>query len=159
MLNHIVIQGRMVRDPELSVVGSGLSLVKFTVAVDRDRSEQDGTKKTDFIDCIAWRKTAEFISKYFTKGRMITLAGRLTIDSYTDKEGNKRKKAEVIVDNAYFADSKKDSESTGVSTGGFPAPADSGYTPTAQQNQTGFDYPYPQKEFPLIDGDDSQLPF
>ena len=159
MLNHIIIQGRMVRDPELSVVGSGLSLVKFTVAVDRDRSEQDGTKKTDFIDCVAWRKTAEFISKYFAKGRMITLGGRLTIDSYTDKEGNKRKKAEVIVDNAYFADSKKDAESTG--TGSFQAPADSGYTPPAQAKQPGFDYPYPQKQgdFELLEGDDNQLPF
>ena len=159
MFNNITIMGRMVRDPELSIVGNGISMVKFTVACDRDRSEQDVTKKTDFIDCIAWRKTAEFVSKYFTKGRLILLSGRLTIDSYTDKEGNKRKKAEVIVDNAYFADSKKDAESAGVSTGGFPAPADSGYTPPAQQSQTGFDYPYPQKEFPLIDGDDSQLPF
>ena len=159
MFNNITIMGRMVRDPELSIVCSGISMVKFTVACDRDRSEQDGTKKTDFIDCIAWRKTAEFISKYFTKGRLILLSGRLTIDSYTDKEGNKRKKAEVIVDNAYFADSKKDAESAGVSTGGFPATVESGYTPSAQQSQTGFDYPYPQKEFPLIDGDDSQLLF
>lgn len=159
MFNSITVMGRLVRDPELSIVGSGISMVKFTVACDRDRSEQDGTKKTDFIDCIAWRKTAEFISKYFTKGRLILVSGRLTIDSYTDKEGNKRKKAEVIVDNAYFGDSKKDAESTGVSTGGFQAPADSGYTPPAQQNQTGFDYPYPQKEFALIEGDDSQLPF
>ena len=159
MFNNITIMGRMVRDPELSIVGNGISMVKFTVACDRDRSEQDGTKKTDFIDCIAWRKTAEFISKYFTKGRLILLSGRLTIDSYTDKEGNKRKKAEVIVDNAYFADSKKDAESAGVSAGGFHTPADSGYTPSAQQSQTGFDYPYPQKEFQLIEGDDSQLPF
>lgn len=159
MLNHIVIHGRIVRDIELSVVGSGISLVKFTVAVDRDRNEQDGTKKADFIDCVAWRKTAEFISKYFTKGRPIIVDGRLSVDSYTDKQGNKRKKSEILVENAYFADSKKDAENAG--TGGVAVSADSGYTPPMQQTQSNFDYPYPQKQddFGLLDGDDSQLPF
>lgn len=107
MLNHITLQGRLCRDVELRKTGSGVSVASFTIAVDRDFAK-DGEKKTDFIDCVAWRQTGEFISKYFTKGRMIVVDGHLEIREWTDKEGNKRRNAEVIVDHAYFADSKKD---------------------------------------------------
>ena len=107
MLNHITIMGRLTRDPELRRTGSGVSVASFTIAVDRDFAK-DGEKKTDFIDCVAWRQTGEFISKYFTKGRMIVVDGRLEMRDWTDKEGNKRRNAEVIVDHAYFGDSKRD---------------------------------------------------
>ncbi len=118
MLNHITIMGRLVRDPELRRTGSGIAVASFTVAVDRDFGGRDGgEKETDFIDCVAWRQTGEFVSKYFTKGRMIVVSGRLQIRSWTDKDGNKRRSAEVVADNCYFGDSKRDSDS-GNSYGG-----------------------------------------
>lgn len=110
MLNQIVVMGRLVRDPELRRTGSGIAVASFTVAVDRDFGGGDnGEKETDFIDCVAWRQTGEFVSKYFTKGRMIVVSGRLQIRTWNDKEGDKRRTAEVVVDNAYFGDSKRDS--------------------------------------------------
>ena len=117
MLNHIVIMGRLVRDPELRRTGSGIAVASFTVAVERDFSGKDsgGQKETDFIDCVAWRQAGEFVSKYFTKGRMIVVSGRLQIRSWTDKDGNKRKSAEIVADNSYFGDSKKDAEGGGNS--------------------------------------------
>lgn len=109
MLNHIVIMGRLTRDPELRRTNSGTPVASFTVAVDRDYSGKDGgEKETDFIDCVAWRNTGEFVSKYFTKGRMIVLSGRLQLRDWTDKEGNKRRSAEIVADSCYFGDSKKD---------------------------------------------------
>ena len=118
MLNHITIMGRLVRDPELRRTGSGVAVASFTVAVDRDFGGRDGgEKETDFIDCVAWRQTGEFVSKYFTKGRMIVVSGRLQIRSWTDKDGNKRRTAEVVADNCYFGDSKRDGDS-GSSYGG-----------------------------------------
>lgn len=108
MLNKIVIMGRMTKDPELRRTGSGTAVTSFTLAVDRDFKAQDGSRETDFIDCVAWRSTAEFASKYFAKGRMAAVEGRLQMRDWTDKEGNKRRNAEVIVDNLYFGDSKKD---------------------------------------------------
>lgn len=112
MLNHIVIMGRMVRDPELRSTQSGTSVCSFTLACDRDfKSKDGGEKETDFIDCVAWRSTAEFVSKYFTKGRMIALDGRLQAQNWTDRDGNKRVSTEIVAENAYFADSKRD-EST-----------------------------------------------
>lgn len=107
MLNHIVLMGRLTRDPELRHTGNGVAVASFTIAVDRDFG-QDGQKETDFVDIVAWRNTAEFVSRNFTKGRMIVVSGRLQIRSWTDKEGNKRKNAEVVADNVYFGDSKKD---------------------------------------------------
>ena len=99
MLNHITIMGRLTRDPELRRTGSGIAVASFTVAVDRDFGGRDGgEKETDFIDCVAWRQTGEFVSKYFTKGSMIVVSGRLQIRSWTDKDGNKRRTAEVTVD-------------------------------------------------------------
>jgi single-strand DNA-binding protein len=99
--------GRLTRDPELKHTQSGTAVVSFTLAVDRDFKSADGTKETDFIDCVAWRNTAEFISKYFSKGKMAVVSGRLQIRDWTDKEGGKRRSAEVVVDNIYFGDSKK----------------------------------------------------
>jgi single-strand DNA-binding protein len=109
MLNHITIMGRLVRDPELRRTGSGLAVASFTVAVDRDwPNKETGEKETDFIDCVAWRQTGKFVSKYFTKGSMIVVSGRLQIRNWTDKEGNKRKTAEIVAENVYFGESKKD---------------------------------------------------
>lgn len=135
MLNHIVIMGRLTRDPELRRTGSGVAVASFTLAVDRDFSNKEsGEKETDFIDCVAWRQTGEFVSKYFTKGRMAIVSGKLQIRSWTDKDGSKRRSAEVIAENVYFGDSKKsDSESS--------------YPTTPAQN------------FPTIDDPDVKLPF
>jgi single-strand DNA-binding protein len=105
MLNHITIMGRICNDIELRKTGSGVSVASFTVAVDRD-FKSGGEKETDFIECVAWRQTGEFIQKHFAKGRMIVVSGRLQIRPWNDKEGNKRKTAEIVVDNAYFGDSK-----------------------------------------------------
>lgn len=109
MLNHITVMGRLTRDPELRRTNSGIAVASFTVAVDRDYSK-DGDKQTDFIDCVAWRQTGEFISKYFAKGRMIVATGRLELRDWTDKDGNKRRNAEINVASAYFGDSKKESD-------------------------------------------------
>ena len=106
MLNHITIMGRLTRDPELRRTGNGVAVTSFTVAVDRDIKSSDGETDTDFIDCVAWRQTGEFVGKYFTKGRMAVVEGRLQIREWQDKEGNKRRSAEVIADNVYFGDSK-----------------------------------------------------
>ena len=132
MLNHIVIMGRMTNDPELRRTGNGTAVVSFTLAVERDYSKEE--KVTDFIDCVAWKNTAEFVSKYFSKGRMAVVSGSLQIRGWTDKDGNKRRTAEVIADNIYFGDSKKDSDNSGN---------DNGYT----------------GEFAVLDDTDAQLPF
>ena len=147
MLNHIVVMGRLTRDPELRRTGSGVAVASFTVAVDRDFSSKDGDEKeTDFIDCVAWRQTGEFVSKYFTKGRMAVVSGRLQIRSWTDKEGNKRRTAEIVADNVYFGDSKKEGSDTSSSYTGFvPNNMVPGNTPT--------------QDFAVLDDDDAQLPF
>ena len=131
MLNHITIMGRLTRDPEMRSTQSGVSVASFTLAVDRDFGGKDsGEKQTDFIDCTAWRHTAEFVSKYFSKGRMAVVSGRLQIDNYTDNDGNKRKAAKVIADNIYFGDSKKDG-ATGSQNDEAASftPAPSGFVP------------------------------
>ena len=156
MLNHITIMGRLTRDPALRRTGSGIAVASFTVAVDRDFSGKDGgEKETDFIDCVAWRQTGEFVSKYFTKGRMIVVSGRLQIRNWNDKDGNKRRSAEVVADNCYFGDSKKEgSENSGSTQGGY-----GGYTGRSS-GTTG--YPasdYGANNFEVIDEDDAQLPF
>jgi len=108
MLNQVVLMGRLTRDPELRRTQSGVAVASFTLAVDRDFSSRDGGEKaTDFIDCVAWRSTAEFVSKYFIKGQMAAVNGRLQIRDWTDRDGNKRRSAEVVIDNVYFAESKK----------------------------------------------------
>lgn len=102
MLNKIILMGRLTRDPELRRTGSGTAVTSFALAVDRDFKGQGGEKETDFIDVVAWRSTAEFVSKYFTKGRMAVVEGRLQIRDWKDKEGNNRRSAEVMADNVYF---------------------------------------------------------
>lgn len=111
MLNKIFIMGRLTRDPELRRTQNGTAVTSFTMAVDRDFKNADGTKDTDFIDVVAWRNTAEFVSKYFGKGRMAVVEGRLQLRDWTDKDGNKRRNAEVLADNIYFGDAKKDADS------------------------------------------------
>lgn len=106
MLNRIIIMGRMVRDPELRTTQSGTSVTSFTLAVNRDFKGQNGEEETDFIDVVAWRQTAEFVCKYFAKGRMAIAEGRLQIREWKDKDGNNRRTAEVVADNVYFGDSK-----------------------------------------------------
>lgn len=147
MLNHIVIMGRLTRDPELRRTGSGTAVASFALAVDRDFSSKDGgEKETDFIDVVAWRQTGEFVSKYFSKGRMAVVSGRLQIRVWTDKEGNKRRSAEVVADQVYFGDSKKE-ESSGSNYGGYNAPAYPELPTT------------PASDFAMIDDDDATLPF
>ena len=108
-LNRIVIMGRLTRDPELRRTQSGTAVASFTLAVDRDfKSKDSGEKQADFIDCVAWRSTGEFVSKYFTKGRQAVVEGRLQLRDWTDKDGNKRRSAEVVAESVYFADSKHD---------------------------------------------------
>jgi len=155
MLNHITIMGRLVRDPELRRTGSGVAVASFCVAVDRDFAPKDGSeRKADFINCVAWRQTGEFISKYFTKGRMIVVDGRLEMRDWTDRDGNKRTTAEVIVDNAYFGDSKRDGDSGSSYSGNtYAAPAAPSYG--------GYSAPAaaPASDFAMLSDDDAQLPF
>ena len=163
MLNHITIMGRLTRDPELRRTGSGIAVASFTVAVDRDFGGRDGgEKETDFIDCVAWRQTGEFVSKYFTKGRMIVVSGRLQIRSWTDKDGNKRRTAEVVADNCYFGDSKRDDQ--GSSYGGNTYGGNSygnAYSAPAGNNYGGYSAPAsaPASDFAMLDDGDAQLPF
>lgn len=116
MLNHIVIMGRLTRDPELRATANGTSVASFTLAVDRDYGKGED-KQTDFIDCVAWRSTAEFVSKYFSKGRMAIVSGRLQIRPWEDQNGNKRRSTEIVADSVYFGDSKKDDSSTPAAYG------------------------------------------
>ena len=113
MLNKIFIMGRLTRDPELRRTQNGTAVAGFALAVDRDYKNADGTKETDFIEVVVWRSSAEFVSKYFAKGRMAVVEGRLQIRDWQDKDGNKRRNAEVVADNVYFGDSKKEGDSSG----------------------------------------------
>ncbi len=120
MLNHIVVMGRLTRDPELRTTQSGVNVASFTVAVDRDFGGRDGAERqTDFFDCAAWRQTGEFVSKYFQKGRMIVVSGRMQSRKYQDREGNNRTAWEIQVDNVYFGDSKRDSDNAGYSQSSY----------------------------------------
>ena len=167
MLNHITIMGRLTRDPELRRTGSGIAVASFTLAVDRDFSPKDGgERETDFIDYVAWRQTGEFVSKYFTKGRMAVVSGRLQIRNWNDKDGNKRRSAEVVADNVYFGDSKRDDQGGSSSYGGnayggnsygggygAPAPAAGGFGGYAAPSAPS------ASDFAMLDDDDAQLPF
>ena len=156
MLNHIVVMGRLVRDPELRRTGSGVAVTSFRIAVDRDFVPKDGgERKADFIDCVAWRNTGEFVSKYFTKGRMIIVDGRLEMRDWTDKEGNKRTSAEIVATTVYFGDSKRDdaSNSGNYSNSYSAAPSGNyggGYSAPASA---------PASDFAMLEDDDAQLPF
>ena len=112
MLNKIILMGRLTRDPELRRTRSGTAVTSFSLAVDRDYKPQDGERETDFIDIVAWRGTGEFVSKYFSKGRMAVVEGRLQVRDWTDKDGNKRRSTEVVADNVYFCDSKRSESDT-----------------------------------------------
>ena len=149
MLNKIIIMGRLTRDPELRRTQSGTAVTSFSLAVDRDFKGQNGEKETDFIDVVAWRNTAEFVSSYFTKGRMAVVEGRLQVREYTDRDGNKRRTAEVIADNVYFGDSKKE----GGGGASYGAPAGNSYAaPTGG-------YSHSHSEFAEIGEEDGDLPF
>ena len=161
MLNKIIIMGRLTRDPELRRTGSGTAVTSFSLAVDRDFKSQSGEKETDFIDVVAWRSTAEFVSKYFTKGRMAVVEGRLQLRDWTDRDGNKRRTAEVIADNVYFGDSKRDAEAGGyvAPSGGFGAPA-GGYAPPPAAPSGGYSAPMGGgDQFAELSDDDGELPF
>ena len=165
MLNHITIMGRLTRDPELRRTGSGIAVASFTVAVDRDFGGRDGgERETDFIDCVAWRQTGEFVSKYFTKGSMIVVSGRLQIRNWNDKDGNKRRSAEVVADNVYFGESKRSNEggsyTNGNSYGGNSYGGNS-YAAPAAPSYGGYAAPAgnPASDFAMLDDDDAQLPF
>ena len=158
MLNKIFIMGRLTRDPELRRTQSGTPVASFSLAVDRDfKDKSTGERATDFIDVVAWRQTAEFVSRYFSKGRMAVVEGRLQIRDWTDKEGGKRRSAEVIADQIYFGDSKRDGDgySAGYHQGGGysapAAPADpfGGYAPS----------PADGDQFAELSTDDGNLPF
>lgn len=110
MLNNVIIMGRLTRDPELRRTQGGTAVTSFTMAVDRDFKAQSGEKETDFIDVVAWRNTGEFAAKYLAKGRMAAVEGRIQVRDWQDKDGNRRKSVEVVADNVYFADSKRDSK-------------------------------------------------
>lgn len=141
MLNRITIQGRLVRDPELRRTGSGIAVTSFTVAVDRDFARDGGEKETDFIDCVAWRSTGEFVSKYFTKGSMVVVSGRLQIRSWTDNDENKRRSAQIVADNVYFCGSKRESNGSEAGSGV--------YMPTG----------YVASDYALMTNEDGQLPY
>ena len=163
MLNKIFLMGRLARDPELRRTQSGTPVVSFRLAVDRDfKDKATGERSTDWIDVVAWRQTAEFVSRYFTKGRMAVVEGRLQMRDWTDKEGNKRTSAEVVAANVYFGDSKRDGDGGGYSSGygqGGYAPAGGGYgaAPSAPSGFGGSDRETDQ--FAELSDDDGDLPF
>ena len=149
MLNHITLMGRLTRDPELRRTGSGVAVASFTLAVDRDfGNKETGEKETDFIDIVTWRNTAEFVSRYFSKGRMAVVSGRLQIRNWTDKEGGKRRSAEVVADNVYFGDSKREGDAGGSFA---PFAPDSAPMPAPAEGKAS--------DFEMLEEDDSNLPF
>ena len=154
MLNHIVLMGRLTRDPELRYTQSQLPVVSFSLAVDRDFGGRDGgERQTDFIDIVAWRSTAEFVSKYFTKGSMAVVSGRLQIRDWTDREGNKRRSAEVVADNVYFGESKRSrEENSGAARGGSDSYANRG-------SYQSFDNAPGASAFSELSDTDGELPF
>lgn len=130
MLNKVIVMGRLTRDPEVKKVNGDISVCSFSVACDRDIvSKGSNERETDFFDVTAWRSTADFVGKYFAKGRMIVVVGRLQKRNYTDKDGNKRSAVDIVAENVYFGDSKKDTDNSNGSTAPAPsynAPSNSG---------------------------------
>ena len=160
MLNRIVLMGRLTRDPELRRTQSGTAVVSFSIACDRDYAAQGSERETDFIDIVAWRGTAEFVDKYFSKGRMIVVGGRLQIRNWQDKEGNKRRSAEVVADNVYFGDSKRDSADGGFNQSQGYAQS---FNQIPQQQQPAYQAPQnvsaASSDFSMLSDDDPELPF
>ncbi|HIZ93953.1 single-stranded DNA-binding protein [Flavonifractor porci] len=160
MLNRIILMGRLTRDPELRHTQTGTAVASFSLAVDRDfKDKTTGEKATDFIDIVAWRQTAEFVSRFLTKGRMAVVEGRLQLRDWTDRDGNKRRTAEVVADNVYFGDSKRDAEGGGYSapSGGYGTPG--GYAPPAAPVGGGYSAPAGGDQFAELTEDDGELPF
>ena len=152
MLNHITIMGRLTRDPELRYTQSQTPVASFTLAVDRDFGSRDGgEKQTDFIDCVAWRSTAEFVSKYFTKGSMAVVSGRLQIRDWTDRDGGKRRSAEVVVDNMYFGESRRRDGDSGDSRS-------SSYSSYGNSGSAGRSSAPAASDFAELDDGDGELP-
>lgn len=157
MLNHITIMGRLTRDPELRYTQSQTPVASFTLAVDRDYGGRDGgEKQTDFIDCVAWRQTAEFVSKYFQKGSMAVVSGRLQIRDWTDREGGKRRSAEVVVDNIYFGESRRRDSGEGGSYGGNYGSSGESRSYSAPSSSSSSSNASP---FAELDDGDGELPF
>ena len=160
MLNKIFLQGRLVADPEMRHTPSGVAVTSFRLAVDRDfKDKETGEKKADFINIVAWRATAEFVSRYFTKGRMAVVEGRLQMRDYTDRDGNRRIAAEVVADNVYFGDSKRDGDGGGYGSygGGYSAPA---HAPGAPVPPPAYTAPMGGgSQFGGLDDDDGTRPF
>ena len=146
MLNKIIVMGRLTRDPELRRTQSGTAVTSFSLACDRDFKSQSGEKETDFIDVTCWRSTAEFVGKYFTKGRMAVVEGRLQIRDWTDRDGGKRRSAEIVAENVYFGDSKHDVNAT--------TPEQAGKNFDSLQNRMN-----EQNGFAEIGDDDGELPY
>ena len=143
MLNKVVIMGRFTKDPELRRTGSGTAVTSFSLACDRDFKSQSGEKETDFIEVVAWKNTAEFVSKYFSKGRMAVVDGRLQIRDWTDKDGGKRRSAEVIAENVYFGDSKHEGQSQSQNTGTtYAAPPPGGNNDFAEIGEEDGELPF-----------------
>ena len=166
MLNRIILMGRLTRDPELRHTQTGTAVASFSLAVDRDfKDRNSGERATDFIDIVAWRQTAEFVSRYFTKGRMAVVEGRLQMRDWTDKDGNKRRSAEVVADSVYFGDSKRDGEgaapySNSGYTGGYnPAPMGGNGGYAAPSAPSGYGAPTGVDQFAELSDDDGELPF
>ena len=160
MLNKIFLMGRLTRDPELRRTQTGTPVASFSLAVDRDfKDKSTGERATDFIDVVAWRQTGEFVSRYFTKGRMAVVEGRLQMRDWTDKDGNKRRSAEVVADNVYFGDSKRDGEGGGYDRGfGQGGHAAGGYSAPAAPSGYGAP-PADGDQFAELSDDDGELPF
>ena len=151
MLNKIILMGRLTRDPELRRTQSGTAVTSFSIAVDRDFKSQSGEKETDFIDIVAWRSTAEFVSKYLTTGRMAVVEGRLQIRDWTDRDGGKRRSAEVIADNVYFGDSRRDGAGDFGGAPGYSAPMGGRSNYAAPMDN--------HSDFAEIGEEDGELPF
>lgn len=139
MLNRIIIMGRLTSSPKSRRTGSGIAVTEFTLAVDRDYAEKGAERETDFIDCVAWRGTAEFVDKYFGRGQMAVVSGRLQIRDWEDKDGNKRRSAEIVADNVYFGESKRDAGANGAPSYGIK--------------------PAPTSDFAVLEDEDEGLPF
>ena len=167
MLNHIVIMGRLARDPELRHTQSGTPVATFRMAVDRDfKDKNTGERATDWIDVVAWRGTGEFVSRYLAKGRLAVVEGRLQMREWTDKEGNRRTTAEVVADNVYFADSRRDGDGGGnyggSSYGGTPGYGGGSYggsRPAAPAAPADYGIPTGGDQFSELADDDGDLPF
>ena len=156
MLNRIILMGRLTRDPELRRTQSGTAVASFTLAVERDFKDQNsGQKATDFIDCVAWRQTGEFVHRYFNKGRMAVVEGRLQMRDWTDRDGNKRRSAEVVADSVYFGDSKRDADTDAY------AHTDEhiAHVPRTAPAYNAYTAPVGQDHFAEISDDDGELPF